>query len=42
MWTDGKSVGFEPGWDRKLKESKRRTKTDVQVRIEEVSKTRVK
>ena len=35
--------GIEPGWDRKLKEVKEKDKNgDVQVRIEEVSKTRVK
>ena len=35
--------GLEPGWDRKLKEVKEKDKNgDVQVRIEEVSKTRVK
>jgi len=35
--------GLEPGWDRKLKEVKEKDKNgDVQVRIEEVSKARVK
>ncbi len=35
--------GIEPGWDRKLKEVKERDKNgDVQVKIEEISKTRVK
>jgi S-DNA-T family DNA segregation ATPase FtsK/SpoIIIE len=35
--------GLEPGWDRKLKEIKEKDKNgDVQVKIEEVSKTRVK
>jgi S-DNA-T family DNA segregation ATPase FtsK/SpoIIIE len=35
--------GLEPGWDRKLKEVKEKDKNgDIQVKIEEVSKTRVK
>jgi DNA segregation ATPase FtsK/SpoIIIE, S-DNA-T family len=35
--------GIEPGWDRKLKEVKEKDKNgDVQVKIEEVAKTRVK
>ncbi len=35
--------GIEPGWDRKMKEVKEKDKNgDVQVKIEEVSKTRVK
>jgi DNA segregation ATPase FtsK/SpoIIIE, S-DNA-T family len=35
--------GIEPGWDRKLKEIKEKDKNgDVQVKIEEVAKTRVK
>ncbi len=35
--------GIEPGWDRKLKEVKERNKDgEVSVRLEEVSKTRVK
>lgn len=35
--------GVEPGWDRKLKEIKEKNKNgDTQVKIEEVSKTRVK
>jgi DNA segregation ATPase FtsK/SpoIIIE, S-DNA-T family len=35
--------GLEPGWDRKLKEIKEKDKNgDVQVKVEEVSKTRVK
>jgi DNA segregation ATPase FtsK/SpoIIIE, S-DNA-T family len=35
--------GIEPGWDRKLKEVKEKDKNgDVQVKVEEVAKTRVK
>jgi DNA segregation ATPase FtsK/SpoIIIE, S-DNA-T family len=35
--------GIEPGWDRKMKEIKEKDKNgDVQVKIEEVAKTRVK